>query len=205
MSLWSYCCLCADMADFASRDNNTCNFFPFSSLYFSITQTIVDITISIYAQKSTATDRYWWSFGPAKFESTTARFDAETRWAVSSSISALSWQIIYQNVDDYIVYHLVNRDVDTMTESYQNTVQNSGVLARRLVSWFEVGGVWRTVFLAGERAGTFPRGGIFALEASKSSGIFREIFHFVRHCSTSQNYKINCSFGRLREFYVWNW
>ena len=128
MSLWSYCCLCADMADFASRDNNTCNFFPFSSLYFSITQTIVDITISIYAQKSTATDRYWWSFGPAKFESSTARFDAETRWAVSSSISALSCHIIYQNVDDYIVYHLLNRDVDTMTESYQNTVQNSGVL-----------------------------------------------------------------------------
>jgi hypothetical protein len=150
MSLWSYCCLCADMADFASRDNNTCNFFPFSSLYFSITQTIVDITISIYAQKSTATDRYWWSFGPAKFESSTARFDAETRWAVSSSISALSWQIIYQNVDDYIVYHWLNRDVDTMTESYQNTVQNSGVLARRLVSWLEVGGVRCTVFLAGE-------------------------------------------------------
>ncbi len=61
------------------------------------------------------------------------------------------------------------------------------------------------IFSGQERAGTFPRGGIFALEASKSSGIFREIFHFVRHCSTSQNYKINCSFRCLREFYVRNW
>jgi hypothetical protein len=112
MSLWSYCCLCADMADFASRDNNTCNFFPFSSLYFSITQTIEDITISIYAQKSTATDRYWWSFGPAKFESTTARFDAKTRRAITRSISAISCHIIHQNVDDDIVYHHANRYSD---------------------------------------------------------------------------------------------
>ncbi len=35
--------LCADMADFALRDNNTHDFFPFLSLYFSITKTKVNI------------------------------------------------------------------------------------------------------------------------------------------------------------------
>ena len=88
------------------------------------------------------------SYGPAKFESTTARLDAKTRRAVSSSISALTYQIIHQNVGNDVLYHRANRDGDKMTGLYLNTVYSAEVLARRHMPWFEGGGgVWRTTIL----------------------------------------------------------
>ena len=90
---------------------------------------VANIIIFIYAQKLTATDRYSSSYGPAKFDVAMASFGVKTRRAITFSISVFSYHIIiHQNVDNYVVYYRVNRDVDTMTESYQNTVQNSGVL-----------------------------------------------------------------------------
>ena len=89
-----------------------------------------------------------------------ASFGVKTRRAITFSISVFSCHIIHRNVDDYVVYYRVNRDVDMMTESYKNTVQNSGVLAR---SWLEAGGVCcvrRTIV-------SFPRGRIILLKASK--------------------------------------
>ncbi len=64
-----------------------------------------------------------------------------TRQAVYSSISALSCHIIHQNVGNDVLYHCVNRDVDTMTASYQTTVYSAEILARRHMPWFEGGGV----------------------------------------------------------------
>ncbi len=63
-------------------------------------------------------------------------FEVESRRAVSSSISVFTCHILHQNVDNHVVYHDANRDVDTMTGSYQKDVLKSGLLARRLVSWF---------------------------------------------------------------------
>jgi hypothetical protein len=104
MSLWSYCYLCAEMADLASRHNNSRRFFPSLPRHFSIVQTIVWLCIAIYAQKSTATDRYWWSFGPAKFDAATAGFEAETRRAISSSISVCFLHIMHINISNNIMY-----------------------------------------------------------------------------------------------------
>jgi hypothetical protein len=103
------------MADFVLRNNTTRNFFPFSSLYFSIAQTIVDIMIFIYAQKLTATDRYWWSIGPAKFNATTAGFEAKTRRAVASSILVYFLHIMHINVDNDIIYYRVSQGDDIAT------------------------------------------------------------------------------------------
>ena len=105
MSLWSYCCFCAELADLASRHNNSRRFFPSLPHHFSIVQTIVCFIIAIYAQKSTATDRYWWSFGPAKFDAATAGFEAETRRAISSSISVLFLHIMHINISHNIMYN----------------------------------------------------------------------------------------------------
>ena len=133
--------MCVDMPDLASCHYMVPRFSPSLPRHSSIVPIIVNITISVLAQKSTTTDRYWWSFGPAKLDATTAGFDAKTRRAISSSILAITCHIIHQNVDNGVLYHRVNRDVDMMPASYQNSVQNSGVLARQLVSWLEVGGV----------------------------------------------------------------
>jgi len=104
MSLWSYCYLCAEMADLASRHNNSRRFFPSLPRHFSIVQTTVCSIIAIYAQKTTATDRYWCSFGPAKFDAATAGFEAETRRAISSSISVCFLQIMHINISNNIMY-----------------------------------------------------------------------------------------------------
>ncbi len=56
-------------------------------------------------------------------KSTMARFDAKTCKAVSSSILALSLQIILKNADNYVICHQqANQDVNTMMTSYKNTV-----------------------------------------------------------------------------------
>ena len=89
----SCCYLYAEMADFVSLHNNTRQFFPSYPLHSSIAQMILNITISIYNQKSKATDWYWWRFGPAKFDDEMANF-----------------------VDNDVMYHYANRDGDTMME-----------------------------------------------------------------------------------------
>jgi hypothetical protein len=48
-----------------------------------INQNKEDITISVYAQKSTATDQYSLSYGPAKFDDAMARFEVKTRRAIT--------------------------------------------------------------------------------------------------------------------------
>ena len=87
-----------------------------------IHRTVANIMIFIYAQKSTATGRYSSSYGPAKFDVAMASFEVETRRAVSLSISVFTCHISHQNVDNYVVYHEANQDVDTMTGSYQKGV-----------------------------------------------------------------------------------
>jgi len=59
------------------------SFFP---RHLLIVLTIVDIKISIFAQKSTATDQYSLSYGPAKFDVAMASFEAKTRRAITLSI-----------------------------------------------------------------------------------------------------------------------
>jgi len=66
-----------------------------------------------FSAKTTTTDQYWWSFGPAKFDAATAGFDAKTRRAITRSMSAISCHIIHQNVDADVVYHRANRYSDT--------------------------------------------------------------------------------------------
>ena len=144
MSLWSYWILCAEMADLALRHNNSRKFIHYSSRHFSIAQTIVCLIIPIYAQKSTATDWYWWRFGPAKFVAATAGFEARSRRAVSSSILALICHVIHKNVDNDVVYHRTKRDGYEMTASHYILRYNVEVLARRHMPWFEV---WRTTVL----------------------------------------------------------
>ena len=112
ISLWSYWFLRADIADMASRHNNTHRFFPSFSRHFSIAQTIVDIIISIFMQKSKATDRYWWRIGLAKLDVATACLEARTRRAISSSISAPLCRMIHQNVAHDVVYRRANWDSD---------------------------------------------------------------------------------------------
>jgi hypothetical protein len=45
-----------------------------------------NITISVYAQKPTATDRYSLSYGPAKLDDAMACFEVKTRRAITLSI-----------------------------------------------------------------------------------------------------------------------
>jgi hypothetical protein len=56
----------------------------------------------------TATDRYWWSFGPAKFDAATASFEAETRRAISSSISVCFLHIMHINISNNIMYSKIS-------------------------------------------------------------------------------------------------
>ena len=76
----------ADMADLASRRYMAPRFSPSFPRHLSIVPTIVDIKISIFAQKPTATDRYLLSYGPAKFDVAMASFEVKTRWAITLSI-----------------------------------------------------------------------------------------------------------------------
>ncbi len=71
--------------------------------------------ISIYAQKSMATDQYWWSFGPAKFDAMTADFKAKTRQAIASSILVCFLNIMHTNVDNDIIYYRVSQGDDITT------------------------------------------------------------------------------------------
>lgn len=120
----------------ASLHNNTHRFFPSFFRHFLIAQTIVNIIVSIFAQKSKATDRYSSSYGPAKQDVATTNFEPLIRRAVSLSISAL-WSLnIHQNVANDVFDHSLNRGVHTVPASQKNNVQKPGVLARRLVSWF---------------------------------------------------------------------
>lgn len=105
--------MCADVPDIVSCHYMAPRFSPSLPRHLSIVPTIVDITVLILAQKTTTTDRYWWSFGPAKFDAATAGFDAKTRRAITRSMSAISCHIIHQNVDADVVYHRANRYSDT--------------------------------------------------------------------------------------------
>ena len=100
------------MSNFACPNSPIHIFINIGAQLFSLAPPIVNIISYIYAQKSTATDRYWWRYGPSKFDSATARFDAETRQAVTRSISALICLIIHQNIEDDLVYHRANWDSD---------------------------------------------------------------------------------------------
>jgi hypothetical protein len=76
----------AAMADLASCRYMTPRFSPSFPQHLSIVPTIVDIKISIFAQKSTATDRYLSSYGPTKLDVAMASFEVKTRWAIARSI-----------------------------------------------------------------------------------------------------------------------
>ena len=102
-------------------------FSPSFTRPLSSVPTIVDIMISIYAQKSTATDRYWWSFGPAKFDAAMAEFEAKIRRAVASSILVCFLHIMHINVDDDIIYYLVSQGDDIVTKSYHYFTQHDRV------------------------------------------------------------------------------
>jgi hypothetical protein len=53
-----------------------------------------------------------------KFYAATAQFEAETRRAVSSSILALLCHIMHQNVENDVIYHCANRDMDMTLALY---------------------------------------------------------------------------------------
>ena len=105
------------MTNFASFHNNTRRFLSSSPRHFSIAQTIVNITIFILAQKSTTTDEYWWSFGPAKFDAAMAEFEAKTRRAEAPSILVCFLHIMHINVANSIFYHRV-----TSRHCYNNII-----------------------------------------------------------------------------------
>ena len=105
------------MTNFASFHNNTRRFVSSLPRKFLIAQLIVDITIFILAQKSTTTDEYWWSFGPAKFDAAMAEFEAKTRRAEAPSILVCFLHIMHINVANSIFYHRV-----TSRHCYNNII-----------------------------------------------------------------------------------
>jgi type IV secretory pathway TrbD component len=60
-------------------------------------------------KKSTATDQYRLSYGPAKIDAAMARFDAKIRRAITRSILDLCRHIMHLNVADNIIIILVDK------------------------------------------------------------------------------------------------
>ena len=65
-----------------------------------------------------------------------ASFEVKTRRAVTLSILVRWPHLFHEDAANVVVHHRANRDIDTMTGSYEKTVKKTAVLARRLVSWF---------------------------------------------------------------------
>jgi hypothetical protein len=63
-------------------------------------------------KKTTATDQYRLSYGPAKIDAAMARFDAKIRRAITRSILDLCRHIMHLNVADNIIYHFSRRNLD---------------------------------------------------------------------------------------------
>ena len=63
-------------------------------------------------KKSTATDQYRLSYGPAKFDAAMARFDAKIRQAITRSNLDRCHHIMHLNVADNIIYHFSRRNLD---------------------------------------------------------------------------------------------
>ena len=106
------------MSDFTCPNSLIRIFFIISPQTFSFVPPLVDIIIYIYAQKSTATDRYSLSYGPAKFDVATTNFEPIIRRSVSLSISALWTRMIHQNVGTDVGYHRANGEAEKKSASY---------------------------------------------------------------------------------------
>ena len=94
-----------ETADLTSCHNIMPRFSPSLFRHTSITQTIFQIRIYILVKTATSKDRYWWSYGSAKFDAAMASFEAKLRRAITSLISLLNQHIMHLNIDNTIKYH----------------------------------------------------------------------------------------------------
>ncbi len=94
-----------DIADLTSCHDIMPRFSPSLFQHTSITQTIFQTLIYILVKTLTSTDRYWWSYGSAKFDVAMESFEAKLRRAITSLISRFNQHIIHLNVDNTIKYH----------------------------------------------------------------------------------------------------
>ena len=67
-----------------------------------------NITIYVYAQNSTAKDRYSSSYGPAKLDDAMASFEVKTRRAITLSILVVCRLFLHENVVNDVGYHRAN-------------------------------------------------------------------------------------------------
>ena len=102
---WSSTITNVDIVDSTSRHNIMPRFSPSLFRHTSVTQTIHQTIIYILVKIPTSTDRYWWSYGSAKFDAAMASFKAKLRRAITSSISLLNQHIMRLNVDNTTKYH----------------------------------------------------------------------------------------------------
>ena len=97
------------IADFTSRHNIMPRFSPSWFWHTLMTQSIHQIIIYILVKQPTSSDRYWWSYGSAKFDVTMASFETKLRQAITSPISWFNQHIMRLNIDNTIKYHRRSR------------------------------------------------------------------------------------------------
>ena len=85
---------------------------PSLSQSFSIAHVIVDSISYISVKKTTETGQYWWSSGSAKFDDSTASFEAITCRALARSISVHLLQIMHFIVAYETIHYRAKQDAD---------------------------------------------------------------------------------------------
>ena len=94
--------------------------------FHMIRRNVFDIIIFIYLQKSTATDQYSSSYGPANFDDAMASFEVKTRQAITLWILVHCRRFLHSNARNDVVCCRFNRGA---------TARRREQMRRNIVAW----------------------------------------------------------------------
>ena len=148
--------MCADMVKNASRHYIAPRLYASFPRCSSIAATIIDIISCICVQKSTATDQYSSSYGPAKYDVAMASFEVKTRRAITRWTLVRCRWFLHANAVNDVGYCWCIRG--TTAKGRVQTRRN--IVAWRQISWF-VDGISRIITYSNIFLCAIVRGRIF--------------------------------------------